>query len=115
MERDLVRKPWGFFEVLASGANWKIKRLVIFPNSRISLQSHKYRDELWIVIKGTCKAIKGNSKVILKEKDYIFIPRNVKHRAENIGDVNLEIIEVQMGEYLEDDDITRYEDDYGRV
>ena len=104
-------RPWGWFEVIEEGSNYKIKRLVVYPGKRTSYQSHKFRDETWVVISGKPKIIL-EGKVV--DSKVIKIPKGKKHRLGNAGNTNLEVIEIQTGSYLGEDDIIRYEDDWGR-
>lgn len=109
-----VQRPWGKYEVLIDEKNHKVKKITVLPGSTLSLQSHKHRSEHWVVVKGTAKVINGENELVLHENQSTYIPAESKHRLSNPGKVNLEIIEVQTGDYLEEDDITRYEDTYGR-
>lgn len=110
-----VERPWGFFESILISNSYQVKRLSVFPGSSISLQLHNHREEHWVVVSGTAKVIRGNDTYYLKEGQSTHIPVKTKHRLENIGDENLEIIEVQTGSYLGEDDIVRFEDRYGRI
>ena len=108
-------RPWGSFENLHEEEQLKVKRIIVKPGKRLSLQSHKNRAENWVVIK-------GNAVVTLEDKDIprnpneaIFIPAGAKHRISNIGEEDVIFIEVQTGTYLGEDDIIRYEDDFNRV
>jgi mannose-1-phosphate guanylyltransferase/mannose-6-phosphate isomerase len=109
----MEKRPWGYFIVLDEGEKHKVKKLVILPKKRLSLQRHFLRSEFWVVVKGKAKVIVGNNEKILSEGEFVFIPVKEIHRIENPGDENLEIIEVQYGKCLEED-IERLEDDYGR-
>lgn len=109
-----VYRPWGKYEVLLDVAGCKVKKITVFPKSRLSLQSHKSRSEHWVVTKGKAKIVRGKDIIHLGENESTYIPAKTKHRLENIGKENLEIIEVQAGRYLEEDDIKRFEDDYAR-
>jgi mannose-1-phosphate guanylyltransferase/mannose-6-phosphate isomerase len=110
-----VYRPWGYYIVLEEKDNTKVKRIVLDPGVRLSLQKHNHRNEHWIVVKGIARVINGDRTLILEENQSTYIPKNNLHRMENIGKIPLEIIEVQIGDYLEEDDIVRYEDDFGRV
>jgi mannose-1-phosphate guanylyltransferase/mannose-6-phosphate isomerase len=110
-----VYRPWGYYEVLEEKDNTKVKRIVVNPGRRLSLQMHNRRSEHWVIVKGVAKVVNGNRTLILEENQSTHIPQKNIHRIENIGEVTLEIIEVQIGEYLEEDDIIRFEDDFGRV
>ncbi len=110
-----VNRPWGYYVVLEQKDNTKVKRIVVNPGTRLSLQMHNRRCEHWIVAKGTAKVINGDLTLILDENQSTYIPQKNVHRIENIGEIPLEIIEVQIGDYLEEDDIVRFEDDFGRL
>jgi len=110
-----VYRPWGSYTILGEGEDYKIKKIFVKPKAKLSLQLHKKRSEHWIVVKGRAKVRIGNREYILKKGESTFVPKNTKHRLENPTEKNLEIIEVQQGEYLEEDDIIRFEDDYGRI
>mgnify|MGYP000309446136 FL=1 len=116
-ETDLNRKvyrPWGYYDLLDFGDNFQVKRLSINPGSKISLQKHQHRAEHWIVVKGLATITCGEKTTELKRNQSTFIPRGTVHRLENRQSTNLEIIEIQTGEYLGEDDIIRIEDDYDR-
>ena len=108
-------KPWGCFTILNSGIGFQIKLLTVNALSSISLQNHKHRSEHWIVLKGTGIVTIGDTQSQLLQNESVFIPAGEKHRIENNTDQPLEIIEVQTGTYFGEDDITRYEDAYGRI
>jgi mannose-6-phosphate isomerase-like protein (cupin superfamily) len=109
-------RPWGSFDILASGPGFQVKRLTVKTESRLSLQWHRHRDETWVVARGTAKVTVGDEEHTLGRGQSMFVARNVHHRIENISSVEpLEIIEIQTGDYLGEDDIVRVEDDYGRV
>jgi len=107
-------RPWGKYEILIDSAKYKVKKITVYPNGKLSLQTHKHRAEHWIVVNGSAKIINGDKKIVLKENESTFIPINTLHRLENKEKNNLEIIEVQTGNYLEEDDIVRYDDVYNR-
>ncbi len=109
-----VQRPWGKYEVLIEDPGHKVKKITVYPNSSLSLQSHARRSEHWVVVKGTAQVVNGENTLTLHEGESTFIPATFKHRLSNPGEINLEIIEVQTGDYLEEDDIVRYEDMYGR-
>lgn len=100
-------KPWGRFENIIKEKYYVIKKIIINPGQKLSLQYHQYQNEYWVIIKGSAEALVGNRKSILKENDYIFIPKLTKHRLANIGMVNLELIEIQFGDVVEESDIIR--------
>jgi cytidyltransferase-like protein len=108
------RRPWGYFKVLDEKKEYKIKELVVEPGSRLSLQSHKKRQETWVILEGEA-TITINKDVFIKTKnETIHISKGIKHRLENNGDEILKIIEIQTGSYFGEDDIIRYDDDFGR-
>jgi mannose-1-phosphate guanylyltransferase/mannose-6-phosphate isomerase len=109
-----VHRPWGSYETLDHGAGFKIQRLNIKPHASLSLQLHNHRAEHWVVIRGRAKVTCDGREYILTENQSAFIEQGSKHRLENPGDVETEIVEVQTGDYLGDDDIVRFEDKYGR-
>lgn len=109
-----VHRPWGTYTVLEEGDRFKIKRIVVKPGQRLSLQSHHHRSEHWVVVSGTAKIVNGDNELILITNQSTYIPCGNKHRLENPGILPLVLIEVQSGEYLGEDDIVRYEDIYGR-
>lgn len=108
-------RPWGYYQILDGGVGFQVKRLFVSPGGRLSLQSHKHRSEQWIVVSGTATVTKDDETLNLKEYETINIPVKVKHRIENLTNKDLIIIEVQMGDYLGEDDIIRYSDVYGRA
>ena len=107
-------RPWGYYENLAIGKGYKIKRIVVNPNAKLSLQSHEHRAEQWTVIRGkACVTINDRVFDLIKNES-TYIPMQAKHRLENCQNELLEIIEIQLGQYLEESDIKRYDDIYGR-
>ncbi len=109
-----VHRPWGTYEGVDAGDRFQVKRLVVKPGAALSLQLHHHRAEHWVVVKGTAKVTRGNEIILLSENESTFIPLGTKHRLENPGNTPLEIIEVQSGDYLGEDDIVRFEDQYKR-
>ncbi|MCH8063058.1 MAG: mannose-1-phosphate guanylyltransferase/mannose-6-phosphate isomerase, partial [Chloroflexi bacterium] len=109
-----VHRPWGFYETIDAGAHFRVKRLEINPGAALSLQTHEYRAEHWVVVEGTAKVTRGDEEFLLAENQSTYVPVGMKHRLENPGTVPVEIIEVQTGSYLEEDDIVRFEDRYNR-
>jgi len=107
-------RPWGWFESLALGQCFQVKRICVKPNAALSLQSHKYRSEHWIVVEGSAKAEINGAAIYLSEGESTDVPLGAVHRLANLSDNQLEIIEVQFGSYLGEDDIERYEDLYAR-
>jgi mannose-1-phosphate guanylyltransferase/mannose-6-phosphate isomerase len=110
-----VYRPWGDYEGIDHGARYQVKRLTVKPGAQLSLQMHHHRAEHWIVVSGTAKVTRGEDVFILSENESTYIPLGTKHRLENPGTIPLEIIEVQSGSYLGEDDIVRFEDIYDRV
>ena len=109
-------RPWGSFEVLTSGPGFQVKRLTVKPLKRLSLQWHRHRDESWVVARGTAKVTVDGQEQTLGRGQSMKVPRTITHRIENISSVDpLEIVEVQTGDYLDEDDIVRIEDDFGRA
>jgi mannose-1-phosphate guanylyltransferase / mannose-6-phosphate isomerase len=108
-------RPWGKYTVLEEGERYKIKRIFVDPDQRLSLQMHYHRSEHWVVVKGTAKVTIGEKELLVHENESIYVPKSQVHRLENPGKVPLELIEVQVGEYVGEDDIVRFEDIYGRV
>jgi mannose-6-phosphate isomerase len=108
-------RPWGYYQVLADEADHKIKRICVFPRSRLSLQRHQHRSEHWYVIHGSAVVTLEAEEMRLGEGESINIPPRTAHRVFNPGDGNLIFIEVQGGSYFGEDDIERLEDDYGRA
>lgn len=109
-----VRRPWGFYDSIDHGDRFQVKRIVVAPGARLSLQMHHHRAEHWIVVRGTALVTRGDEEFLLSENESTFIPLGVRHRLGNPGKLPLEIIEVQSGAYLGEDDIVRFEDNYGR-
>jgi mannose-6-phosphate isomerase-like protein (cupin superfamily) len=108
-------RPWGDYEILHESENYKIKLIRIYPNEEISLQTHEHRDEHWIVVRGTAIARIGSEEHILQKGSKITIRAKEKHRLSNKTNTELLLVEVQIGCYLGEDDIIRYEDKYGRA
>ena len=109
-----VHRPWGWYDSIDEGERFKVKRIQVRPGASLSLQKHHHRAEHWVVVKGTAEIICGDKKLLLTENQSTYIPLGEVHRLANPGSIPLEIIEVQSGSYLGEDDILRYEDDYGR-
>lgn len=107
-------RPWGWFETVAGGAGFRVKRITVNPNASISLQSHRHRAEHWVVVSGTATVTLGDDICTLSENQSIYIPVGTKHRLENKSELPIILIEVQTGSYLEEDDIVRYQDQYSR-
>lgn len=116
-ERSLHRKvfrPWGSYEGIDQGERFQVKRIIVRPGASLSLQMHHHRAEHWIVVRGTAEVTRGEEVFLLTENQSTYIPLGVKHRLRNPGSIPLELIEVQSGAYLGEDDIVRYQDNYGR-
>lgn len=109
-----VHRPWGTYTILEEGARFKIKRIEVKPGGKLSLQMHHHRSEHWIVVSGMARVTNGDTELLVNTNESTYIPAGHKHRLENVGIVELIMIEVQSGEYLGEDDIVRYEDVYGR-
>lgn len=110
-----VYRPWGWYDSIDEADRFKVKRIQVNPGASLSLQMHHHRAEHWIVVKGTAEVICGEKVILLSENQSTYIPLGEVHRLTNPGNIPLEIIEVQSGSYLGEDDIVRYEDTYGRV
>jgi mannose-1-phosphate guanylyltransferase / mannose-6-phosphate isomerase len=110
-----VARPWGTYTVLQDAARFKIKRVEVKPGASLSLQMHHHRNEHWVVVNGTALVVNGDESMELQPNESTYIPAGNKHRLSNPGQENLVIIEVQVGDYLGEDDIVRFEDRYGRV
>ncbi len=109
-----VFRPWGYYDSIDAGPRFQVKRIVVKPGCQLSLQMHHHRAEHWIVVRGTAMVTRGEDKLLLSENESTYIPLGVVHRLENPGSIPLELIEVQSGSYLGEDDIVRIEDQYGR-
>ncbi len=113
-EHVTTYRPWGSYTVLEEGERYKIKRIVVNSGARLSLQMHYHRSEHWVVVRGTARVTMGDLEKLVHENESVYIPKSTRHRLENPGKVPLEIIEVQNGEYVGEDDIVRIDDVYGR-
>jgi mannose-6-phosphate isomerase-like protein (cupin superfamily) len=109
-------RPWGYYTILHCDDNavCKVKEIVVFPNNRLSLQSHNQRSEHWVIVQGKAKVQVGDDFLELNKNQHVYIPKKTLHRIENIGKENVVFIETQIGDYLGEDDIIRYSDDYNR-
>jgi mannose-1-phosphate guanylyltransferase len=114
-EHLTVSRPWGSYTVLEEGPGFKIKRIVVKPGGKLSLQSHQHRCEHWIVVTGSATVLCNDKKLILAVNESTYIPMGAKHRLENTADEDLVMIEVQTGAVLSEDDIERFADNYGRA
>lgn len=109
-----IYRPWGYYEDIDQGKNFRVKRISVNPGAKLSLQSHRHRSEHWVVVEGTADVCIGGVRKTLKQGESTFVPIKTKHRLENNTQKPLKIIETQIGDYLGEDDIVRYEDIYGR-
>lgn len=109
-----VYRPWGYYDSVDNGERFQVKRIVVNPGHQLSLQMHHHRAEHWIVVSGTAMVTRDDTEELISENESTFIPLGVKHRLKNPGSIPLEMIEVQSGSYLGEDDIVRFEDTYGR-
>ena len=112
-----VYRPWGWYCNIEGNdtSGFKVKRIAVYPGKKLSLQSHEERSEHWVVVKGLAEVICNDKKITLKENESTYIPLGYTHRLSNPGKDTLEIIEVQSGSYLGEDDIERFDDSYGRL
>jgi len=110
-----VHRPWGIYRVLEEGPNFKIKCIVVNPGAKLSMQMHKHRSEHWVVVSGTAKITNGTQDIELQANQSTYIPKTHRHRLENPGTLPLQIIEVQCGDYVGEDDIVRFDDSYDRT
>ena len=109
-----VHRPWGSYETLHAGHRVQVKHIVVKPGGKLSLQMHHHRAEHWVVVQGTARIRRGDDEIMLTEDQSTYIPLGTLHRLENPGKIPLHVIEVQSGPYLDEDDIVRFEDTYGR-
>jgi mannose-1-phosphate guanylyltransferase / mannose-6-phosphate isomerase len=109
-----VYRPWGWYDSVDLGERFQVKRIMVKPGAKLSLQLHHHRAEHWVVVKGTAKVTRGDASYLVAENQSTYIPLGTQHRLENAGKIPLEIIEVQSGGYLGEDDIVRFDDHYGR-
>lgn len=117
MEADtgaVIRRPWGSYRSVDVGPHHQVKRIIVEPGHRLSLQRHQHRDEHWVVVQGRANIVCGEESRVLHENESVFIPVGSLHRLENPGSTPLHLVEVQVGDYLGEDDIERIADDYGR-
>lgn len=116
MNKDLLfERPWGTYYNAHEESGFKIKKIVVKPNSRLSLQSHEHRSEHWVVVQGDALVTLDEKEVQMSRDQYIYIPKGSIHRLQNLGQQDLVLVEVQLGNYLGEDDIKRYQDDYNRI
>ncbi|MBI29436.1 MAG: Mannose-1-phosphate guanylyltransferase 1 [Alphaproteobacteria bacterium MarineAlpha5_Bin11] len=109
-----INKPWGWYENLNIQEGYLVKKIFVKPNSKLSLQSHKFRSEHWVVVQGSARIVIDENSYDLGINESIYVPLGSKHRIENTSDKDLILIEVQIGDKLDEEDIYRYEDIYGR-
>ena len=109
-----VYRPWGKYDGVDKGDRYQVKRITVNPGATLSVQKHLHRAEHWVIVKGTAKVTKGEETIMVSENQSIYIPLGEIHALENPGKIPLELIEVQSGSYLGEDDIIRFEDKYGR-
>jgi mannose-1-phosphate guanylyltransferase / mannose-6-phosphate isomerase len=109
-----VHRPWGWYDSIDMGGRFQVKRIQVKPGASLSLQKHHHRAEHWVVVSGTAEVTNGDQVLVLTENQSTYIPVGTVHRLANPGKLPLEIIEVQSGSYLGEDDIVRFEDTYGR-
>jgi mannose-1-phosphate guanylyltransferase/mannose-1-phosphate guanylyltransferase/mannose-6-phosphate isomerase len=107
-------RPWGAWELLDAAPGFAVKRITVKPGQRLSLQKHHHRAEHWVVVAGTALVTCDSTTRLLQERESVFLPLGCVHRLENPGHINLVLIEVQVGSYLDENDIVRLEDNYGR-
>ena len=107
-------RPWGTYDCIDESDRFKVKRIVVKPKAKLSLQMHHHRAEHWVVVRGTAKVLRGDETLLLTENESTYIPIGMKHALENPGTIPLELVEIQSGSYLEEDDIVRFEDIYKR-
>jgi len=110
-----VARPWGAYDSVDAAERFQVKRLTVKPGAKLSLQMHHHRAEHWVVVKGTAKVTRDDETILVRENESVYIPLGTVHRLENPGKIMLEVIEVQSGGYLGEDDIVRFDDTYGRV
>ena len=108
-------RPWGWYEVIDKGSSYKVKSIQVEPGKSLSLQRHMHRSEHWVVVAGTALVQVGDDKEFVNVNEGSYVPICAMHRLSNPGKIPLRIIEVQCGNYLEEDDIERFDDDFGRV
>jgi mannose-1-phosphate guanylyltransferase/mannose-6-phosphate isomerase len=110
-----VYRPWGYYQTLDLGPRFQVKRILVNPGQRLSLQSHYHRAEHWVVVRGTAEVTRNEETLVVRENESVYLPLGAVHRLANPGRIPLELIEVQSGSYLGEDDIVRYEDVYNRA
>lgn len=111
----LTYRPWGHYEALTEGHRFQVKKIVVRPGQKLSLQKHYHRAEHWVVVEGTALVTRGDEQTLVRENESIYLPLGSLHRLENPGRIPVTLIEVQSGSYLGEDDIVRFEDIYSRA
>jgi len=114
MYHTIVHRPWGTYQTVDLGERHQVKRIMVKPGEKLSVQMHHHRAEHWVVVSGTAKVQNGDLEILLTENESTYIPVGVVHALENPGKIQLELVEVQSGSYLGEDDIVRFSDRYGR-
>ena len=114
-QHQKIYRPWGHYLSIVEKSRWQVKLIFVKPGERLSLQMHHHRSEHWIVVDGTAQVEINKEKIILAENESTYIPLGSKHRLTNPGKIPLILIEVQSGSYVGEDDIVRFEDNYGRI
>ena len=115
MNQNTIRyRPWGSYSTINKGERWHVKEIIVKPQEKLSLQSHFHRSEHWIVVKGTALVEIDGVEKLVRENESVYVPLGSKHRLSNPGKIDVNLIEVQTGSFLEEEDIVRYEDIYGR-
>ena len=110
-----IYRPWGYYLSLVEANRWQVKLILVKPGEKLSLQMHHHRSEHWVVVSGTAEVEVDNKLRVLSENQSVYIPLGSKHRLKNPGKIPLTLIEVQSGSYVGEDDIVRFEDNYGRI
>lgn len=111
---EIVKRPWGTYQTILRSETYQVKKIIVSPNSQLSLQSHNHRAEHWIIVEGEGVVTVGDKELKVKKDDHVYINVKEKHRMSNFTNKHVVFIEVQNGNYLGEDDIVRYEDIYGR-
>ncbi|MGO9742429.1 MAG: cupin domain-containing protein, partial [Roseiarcus sp.] len=114
-EHKRMYRPWGYYQSVDEGQRYQVKRIMVSPGQRLSLQKHYHRAEHWIIVRGTAEVTRGAETLVVHENESIYLPIGIVHRLTNPGKIDLELIEVQTGSYLGEDDIIRFDDIYDRA
>jgi mannose-1-phosphate guanylyltransferase/mannose-6-phosphate isomerase len=115
IQHSTTHRPWGYYRTVDAGGRFQVKRIMVKPGAKLSLQMHFHRAEHWVVVQGTAMVQRGEERMLVRENESIYIPIGTAHRLENPGKLPLHLIEVQSGPYLGEDDIVRIADNYGRA